>query len=165
MVGTGRGNGRVPRIGGGWPPPSLFEQPTGDLHFLIGELPLQGCRDGRDRFAPDRQRLASPLHAGVEVPLQAWIQVGEVGSGVRSAALAALERAAKRRLRRSEPCPQIEYMLELDPSFLPGANVDAPRGVRQGDESAQTVPPPGLIANDATVLPHQVAERPLEGTG
>src|SRR6266849_8585525 len=98
MVETGRRKGRVARIDRGWPPPSLLQQPAGDLHFLVGQQPLQRYWNGRDRFAPNRQGPISPFHAGVEVPFQGWIQGWKVGSGMRSPALAALEAAAKRRL-------------------------------------------------------------------
>src|SRR5712691_3955504 len=100
MVETGRRNGRVPRIGAGWPPPALFEQPSGDLHFLVGQQPLQRCRNGWNRFTPNRQRPVSPLDAGIEITLQGWIQGREVGSVVSAAALSSLERAPQRRLRR-----------------------------------------------------------------
>src|ERR1700694_15277 len=164
MVGTGRRNGRVPRIGGGWPPRPLFQKPSGDFHFLIGELPLQGRRNRRDRFAPDRQRPVTPFHARIEVTFQAWIQGREVGSGVRAAALPALERAAKRRLCRTESGPQIEYLAQLEPSFLTRADVDHLGGLLELAQFPEALPDPRLIATDPTVLPHQIAECPLQGT-
>src|SRR6202022_3620687 len=126
------------------------------LHFLVGEHPLQGCWNGWNRFAPDSQRRIMTLAAGVEVALQAWIQGREVRSVVSSATLPALERAAKRRLCRSQPRPQIEHVLQLDPAFLARADVDRLRGLRELGEFPETVRHPGPIANDPTVLPHQI---------
>ena len=79
-------------------------------------------------------------------------------------AFAAFERAPERRFRRSEPCPQIEDVRQLEPSFLSRADVDGLRGVPQMSKFPQAVPHPGLITNDTAVFPHQIAEGTLEGT-
>src|SRR2546425_12471258 len=147
MVETGRRGGRHHESEAGGPtltlprkrgreirsiaPPALFEQPSGDLHFLVGQQALQRCRNGWNRFTPNRQRPVSPLDAGIEVTLQGWIQGREVGSVVSPAALASLERAPQCRLRRSETRPQIEDVLQLDPPFLPWADVDRLGGLRE----------------------------------
>src|SRR2546426_6608233 len=142
----------------------LLEQSPGHRQFVVTDDTLQAFRQSRDRLAPNRQRRVPSLQTRIEVALLAWIEGGEVGSVVRAPALPAFERAPECGLRRSEPRPQIEHVLQLEPSFLSGTNVDGLRGFRELLEFPQAIPHPGLIAHDPTVLPHQISQGALKGT-
>src|SRR4029077_10088495 len=97
--------------------------------------------------------------------LEARIEVRAVGPVVATTRLSPCESTPHGGLGDHEPGSEVDELGEVRPAFRARPHIDVGDGVAEVVEPGDPVSETLLVAGDATALPHEIPQRPLERAG